>query len=87
MDTIIRPSSDLRNKYPEISDYCNSTGNAVYITRNGRDDTVVMSVRTFEDMERKLILSKIEEGLRLFERGEYQSAEEAFADIRKELFS
>ena len=30
---IIRPSSDLRNNYNEISTICNKTNNPVYITK------------------------------------------------------
>ncbi len=31
----IRPSSDLRNKYNEISDFCNRYNEPVFITKNG----------------------------------------------------
>ena len=32
---VIRPSSDLRNKYNEISTICHQTQCPVYITKNG----------------------------------------------------
>ena len=35
----IRPSSDLRNKYPELSSMVRATGEPIYITVNGHEDT------------------------------------------------
>ncbi len=40
----IRPISDLRNSANEISDFCRSTGEPVFITRNGTGDMVVLSI-------------------------------------------
>ena len=37
----IRPSSDIRNNYPEISRLCKETGRPVYITVNGKGDTAI----------------------------------------------
>ena len=39
----IRPSSDLRNKYQEISALARETKEPVYITVNGREDTVLLN--------------------------------------------
>ncbi len=41
---IIRPSSDLRNRYSEISEFCHEHSEPVYITKNGHGDLVVMSI-------------------------------------------
>ena len=40
--TNIRPSSDIRNGYPEISRLCKETGKPVYITVNGKGDTAAL---------------------------------------------
>jgi prevent-host-death family protein len=40
---LIRPISDLRNRALEISNLCHSEDQPVFITRNGKDDLVVMS--------------------------------------------
>jgi len=37
----IRPNSDLRNKYNEISDFCNQFNGPVFITKNGTVDLVI----------------------------------------------
>jgi len=45
----IRPISDLRNKSLEISKLAHKHG-TVFITRNGKEDLVVMSVAMWEDL-------------------------------------
>ncbi|MDD2401873.1 MAG: type II toxin-antitoxin system Phd/YefM family antitoxin, partial [Clostridia bacterium] len=44
----IRPSSDLRNSYNEISEFCHKHKEPIYITRNGSGDLAVMSIETYE---------------------------------------
>ena len=44
----IRPSSDLRNKYNEISEFCHKYHEPVFITKNGTGDLVVMSNEVYE---------------------------------------
>ena len=46
-DTDIRPISDLRNKFTEISDYVQG-GNAVIFTKNGHGYMVTMSFDSFK---------------------------------------
>lgn len=47
----IRPSSDLRNHYNEISRYCHDTQEPVIITVNGRGDTAVMALLYYKQMK------------------------------------
>lgn len=47
---IIRPSSDLRNNYNEISTICHETNKPIYITRNGAGDLAVMSIELYEKL-------------------------------------
>jgi prevent-host-death family protein len=44
----IRPVSDLRNNFSEISRQVHDTNEPVYLTRNGRGDMVVMSMEAYE---------------------------------------
>lgn len=44
----IRPISDLRNNSNDISEYCHSAHEPVFITKNGVGDLVVMSVEAYE---------------------------------------
>ena len=44
----IRPVSDLRNKFSDISRAVHESREPVYLTKNGRGDMVVMSLETYE---------------------------------------
>lgn len=44
----IRPVSDLRNNFAEISRIVHSNQEPVYLTKNGYGDMVVMSVEQFD---------------------------------------
>lgn len=44
----IRPVSDIRNKFTEISKQVHESGEPVYLTKNGHGDMVVMSIETYE---------------------------------------
>jgi len=55
---VIRPSSDLRNNYNEISTICHQTKKPVYITKNGAGDLAVMSIELYEFLTDKYELYK-----------------------------
>jgi prevent-host-death family protein len=44
----IRPVSDLRNNFSEISRQVHESNEPVYLTKNGRGDMVVMSMEAYE---------------------------------------
>ena len=44
----IRPISDLRNNSNEISEFCRTSREPVFITKNGVGDMVVMSIEMYE---------------------------------------
>jgi len=52
----IRPISDLRNNSNEISEFCRTTREPVFITKNGVGDMVVMSIEMFEQQQTQLDL-------------------------------
>ncbi len=82
----IRPSSDLRNKYNEISDYCREHSEPVYITKNGRGDLAVMSIETYEKLIGKSELNKlIGEGMEAIKQNKTRPFREAIVDIQKEI--
>lgn len=55
----IRPSSDLRNHYAEISRTCRNERRPTIITVNGRGDTVLMGIEEYNALmaERELLAS------------------------------
>ncbi|MCG8483914.1 MAG: type II toxin-antitoxin system prevent-host-death family antitoxin, partial [Clostridia bacterium] len=60
----IRPSSDLRNKYNEISEFCNKYNEPVFITKNGTGDLVILSNSEYERLTGKYELHRLlDEGL------------------------
>ena len=57
----IRPITDLK-KTSEISEYCHTVEEPVFITKNGYSDLVIMSVETYErEMFRQEVYSKLAE--------------------------
>jgi len=44
----IRPVSDLRNKFKDISRAVHESNEPIYLTKNGRGDMVVMSLDAYE---------------------------------------
>lgn len=54
----IKSSTSLRNQYNEISEYCKTTGEPIYLTKNGDGDLVVMSIDAFEKREKELALKE-----------------------------
>ena len=81
---IIRPSSDLRNNYNEISTICHQTKRPVYITKNGAGDLAVMSIELYELLTDKYMLYKeLEKGTKSLENGDVYSEEEIFEELEK----
>jgi len=82
----IRPSSDLRNKYNEISEFCHKYSEPVYITKNGQGDLAVMSIETFERIIGKFELSKLlNEGINDVRNNRVLSAEDVFRQVESAI--
>jgi len=82
----IRPSSDLRNKYNEISEFCHKYSEPVYITKNGTGDLAVMSIEAYEKLVGKFELYKLlDEGLEAAKDNKVATAEDVFQRIEREL--
>lgn len=83
----IRPVSDLRNNFADISRIVHETAEPVFLTKNGYGDMVVMSIEAYE---RKLFESEIyfklkESELEAKSTDVRYSHEEVFSDLRKDL--
>ena len=82
----IRPSSDLRNNYNAISEFCHKYNEPVYITKNGAGDLAVMSIETYERLAGRFELYRLlDEGLDDIRHGRVTPLDEAFAEIQAEL--
>ena len=81
---VIRKSADLRNKYGEISDFCNNNREPIFITKNGHGDLAVMSIQIYEEMVGKIELYKsLQLGMNQIKNGETISKEKVFKKINK----
>ncbi|MGI6326115.1 MAG: type II toxin-antitoxin system Phd/YefM family antitoxin [Saccharofermentanales bacterium] len=80
----IQSSTDLRNNYNEISTFCNTTGEPVFITKNGRGDLAVMSIDLYDKLIQKdelyRLLAEAEDDFKL---GREMSFDESMASLRK----
>ena len=52
----IKPSAAIRQNYNEIASICKTTGEPVYLTKNGEGDLVVMDIDAFTRREKMLKL-------------------------------
>ena len=87
----IRPSKDLRTHYAQIS--AEAKENPVAITVNGKEDTVILEHNQF--MEQQRLIEEMRSQLAVYAHlaqaaddvrlGRVQPAQEAFADILREL--
>ncbi|NMA36885.1 MAG: type II toxin-antitoxin system prevent-host-death family antitoxin [Papillibacter sp.] len=83
---VIRPSSDLRNSYNEISEYCHKYNDPVYITKNGTGDLAVMSIETYEKLVGRFELyTLLEKGLNDAQDGKVKPAEEVFRQLEDRI--
>ncbi len=82
----IRPSSDLRNHYNEISKQCHEERIPVIITVNGRGDTVVLGLQDYYQMKSELeLLRTLSEAEEDVTNGRIAPMQDSFDDIRKSL--
>lgn len=53
---LIKPSASIRQNYNEIADLCKTSGEPVYLTKNGEGDLVVMDIEAFSHREKMMKL-------------------------------
>lgn len=53
---MIKPSTCLRNEYNDISNFCKTQQQPVFLTKNGEGDLVVMSMEAYSYREEMLDL-------------------------------
>ena len=76
----------MRNKYSEISAFCNKYNEPVFITKNGAGDLVVLSNSEYERLCGKQELYRLlDEGIAAKNMGNSRPAGKVFADLEKKL--
>ena len=80
----IRSSADLRNSYNDISEFCHTYSEPVFITKNGKGDLAVMSIETYEQLVGRFELyGLLQEGLDNIKSEDTRPLSEAISDLRK----
>ena len=86
MEASIRPSSDLRNRYSEISKECHENRTPVIITVNGRGDTAVLGLQDYYQMKSELeLLRALAEAEEDVINDRVAPIQDTFNDIRNSL--
>ena len=79
----IKSSAELRNSYNDISNFCHTYNEPVFITKNGKGDLAVMSIETYETMTAKFELyNLIQEGLDDVANGNTRPFSDAISDLK-----
>lgn len=79
----IKSSADLRNSYNEISSFCHTYSEPVFITKNGKGDLAVMSIEFYEKLVGRMELyGLLQEGMQDIQDGNTRDFSDAMSDIR-----
>jgi PHD/YefM family antitoxin component YafN of YafNO toxin-antitoxin module len=82
----IRPSAYLRNNYNEVSEFCHSRLEPVFITKNGHGDLAVMSIEAYEKFcGRYELYHLLDEAIVAEEAGDYMDYDSFISELRKEM--
>ncbi|MBS4030073.1 MAG: type II toxin-antitoxin system Phd/YefM family antitoxin [Clostridiales bacterium] len=83
----IRPVSDLRNNFADISKLVHETAEPVFLTKNGYGDMVVMSIEAYEQklFESEVYFKLKEAELEAKSTDKRYTHKEVFTDLRKRL--
>ncbi|MBQ9036841.1 MAG: type II toxin-antitoxin system Phd/YefM family antitoxin [Erysipelotrichaceae bacterium] len=83
---IIRPSSELRNKYSEVVKECRDKNVATILTVNGKGDSVILDLEKYreimDELELMRNLAEAEEDVR---EGRVAPVSDMFISIRKKI--
>ena len=81
----IRPVSDLRNKYPEIEQTVLSSGEPVFLTKNGYGSMVVMSIEQYAALTDEIELNLDEADKAAALSDTRYTADEVFSRARRRV--
>lgn len=83
----IRPVSDLRNNFADISRVVHETAEPVFLTKNGYGDMVVMSIEAYErkQFESEIYIKLKEAELEAKSTDVRHSHEDVFANLRSRI--
>lgn len=81
----IRPSADLRNNYNEISDFCHTYSEPVFITKNGKGDLAIMSIEEYEKLSgRYELYQMLDKGMNDIRNGKTKNFSKFISEFERE---
>ena len=86
----IRSSADLRNGYNDISNFCHTYSEPVFITKNGKGDLAVMSMEAYERLVSDGmadLYALLTEGRADADAGRTRPAADVISDLRARLLA
>ena len=88
MSELIRPSSELRNKYNEVVKECKEKNTATILTVNGKGDSTIMSYEMYNELKDELQLYRdLAEAEADVREGRVSLASDTYNSIRKKIES
>ncbi len=82
----ILPNSDLQHNYNDISEFCHTYSEPVFITKDGMGDLAVMSMEMYEMLAGKANLHELlDEGFTAIKEGKTRPMIDIFSDLRKKI--
>ena len=87
MQNMIRPVSDLRNNFADISRTVHETQKPVFLTKNGFGDMVVLSMEAYEALQLESEkYKKHSESERAEDTAKRYTSEEVMSEVKKVLY-
>ena len=82
----IRPSEYLRNHYDEVSEFCRTRMEPIFITKNGHGDLAVMSIEAYEKFcGRYELYHLLDEAIEAESAGDFMDYDEFITGLRNEM--
>ncbi|MCL2422049.1 MAG: type II toxin-antitoxin system Phd/YefM family antitoxin [Defluviitaleaceae bacterium] len=82
----IRPSAYLRNNYNDVSEFCHSRMEPMFITKNGHGDLAVMSIEAYEKFcGRYELYHLLDESIEDENNGNFMDFDDFMAEFWKEI--
>jgi len=88
MSELIRPSSELRNRYSEVINDCRERNGATILTVNGKGDSAIMSYERYSELMDELRLYReLAEAENDVREGRVSMASDTYDSIRRKIGS
>ena len=82
----IRPSSELRNNYTGIMQFCRQKRQPVFLTVNGKGDSVILPIELYEQtQEEQRLAMLLDEAEEQVSAGKFYTHEEVFGELSEKI--